>query len=116
MDYAFLVETYASERLKTLSVWAMFDDADLDVRPHPNLARDRTFREHMVHQCLSEDKWFTTMFGIDVGEPPGLHPAVRRGLRAAPGPARGAGCRLVAAERGVLRHDAQPRVDHGEAG
>jgi uncharacterized damage-inducible protein DinB len=70
MDCAFLVETYASERLKTLSVWAMFDDADLDVRPHPNLARDRTFREHMVHQCLSEDKWFTGMFGIDVGAPP----------------------------------------------
>jgi uncharacterized damage-inducible protein DinB len=70
MDYAFLVETYASERLKTLSVWAMFDDADLDVRPHPNLARDRTFREHMVHQCLSEDKWFTGMLGIDVGAPP----------------------------------------------
>ena len=70
MDYAFLVDTYAAERFKTLSVWAMFDDADLDVRPHPNLARDRTFREHMVHQCLSEDKWFTTMFGIDVGAPP----------------------------------------------
>src|SRR5713226_1989939 len=70
MDYTFLVDTYASERLKTLSVWAMFDDADLDVRPHPNLARDRTCREHMVHQCLSEDKWFTTMFGIDVGARP----------------------------------------------
>src|SRR5215470_2131978 len=67
MDYMFLVDTYGSERLKTLSVWAMFDDADLDVRPHPNLARDRTFREHMVHQCLSEDKWFTGMFGIEVG-------------------------------------------------
>src|SRR5215813_9055914 len=70
MDYSFLVDTYASERLKTLSVWAMFDDADLDVRPHPNLARDRTFREHMVHQCMSEDKWFTGMFMIDVGAPP----------------------------------------------
>ena len=70
MDYTFLVDTYASERLKTLSVWAMFDDTDLDVRPHPNLARDRTFREHMVHQCLSEDKWFTGMFGVDVGAPP----------------------------------------------
>jgi len=69
-DYAFLVDTYASERLKTLSVWAMFDDADLDVRPHPNLARDRTFREHMVHQCYSEDRWFTGMLGIDVGAPP----------------------------------------------
>ena len=70
MEYAFLVDTYASERLKTLSVWSMFDDADLDIRPHPNLARDRTFREHMVHQCTSEDKWFTTMFGVDVGAPP----------------------------------------------
>src|SRR5712691_3471845 len=70
MDYTFLVDTYASERLKTLSVWAMFDDTDLDGRPHPNLARDRTFREHMVHQCLSEDKWFTGMFGVDVGAPP----------------------------------------------
>src|SRR5262245_44053693 len=70
MDYAFLVDTYASERLKTLSVWAMFDDADLDIRPHPNLARDRTFREHMVHQCTSEDKWFTGMLGIDVSASP----------------------------------------------
>lgn len=70
MDHAFLVDTYASERLKTLGVWAMFRDEDLDVRPHPNLARDRTPREHMVHQCLSEDRWFTTMLGLDVGAPP----------------------------------------------
>src|SRR5262245_17161908 len=70
MDYTFLVDTYASERFKTLSVWSMFADADLDVRPHPNLARDRTCREHMVHQCLSEDKWFTGMLGIDVAAPP----------------------------------------------
>jgi hypothetical protein len=47
----------------------MFADADLDVRPHPNLARDRTPREHMVHQCLSKDRWFTGMFGIDAGVP-----------------------------------------------
>lgn len=70
VSYTFLVDTYASERLKTLSVWAMFDDADLDARPHRNLARDRTFREHMVHQCQSEDKWFAGMLGIDVGAPP----------------------------------------------
>jgi uncharacterized damage-inducible protein DinB len=70
MRYGFLVDTYASERLKTLSVWSMFRDADLDVRPHARLDRDRTPREHMVHQCTSEDKWFTTMFGIDVGAPP----------------------------------------------
>ena len=70
MRYGFLVDTYASERLKTLSVWSMFDDADLPTRPHPRLTRDRTPGEHMVHQCMSEDKWFTTMFGIDVGAPP----------------------------------------------
>jgi len=65
--YSFLVETCDSERLKTLNVWSMFADADLDLRPHPNLARDRTPREHMVHQCMSEAKWFASMFGIDVG-------------------------------------------------
>jgi uncharacterized damage-inducible protein DinB len=70
MRYTFLVDTYASERLKTLNVWSMFDDADLATRPHPRLSRDRTPGEHMVHQCMSEDKWFTTMFGIDVGAPP----------------------------------------------
>ena len=70
MRYAFLVDTYASERLKTLSVWSMFEDADLDIRPHPRLGRDRTPREHMVHQCLSEDKWFYAMLGLDVGAPP----------------------------------------------
>jgi uncharacterized damage-inducible protein DinB len=70
MRYGFLVDTYASERLKTLNVWSMFSDADLNARPHPRLDRDRTPGEHMVHQCMSEDKWFTTMFGIDVGAPP----------------------------------------------
>lgn len=70
MHYSFLVDTYASERLKTLNVWSMFRDDDLNVRPHPRLGRDRNAREHMVHQCMSEDKWFCSMFGIDVGAPP----------------------------------------------
>lgn len=70
MDYSFLVDTYATERLKTLNVWSMFLDDDLDIRPHPLLNRDQTPREHMVHQCLSEDKWFRTMFGIEVGTAP----------------------------------------------
>ena len=33
MRYDFLIDTYASERLKTLNVWSMFDDADLTVAP-----------------------------------------------------------------------------------
>ena len=79
MRYSFLVDTYAGERLKTLNVWSMFTDDDLNIRPHPLLARDRTPREHMVHQCLSEDKWFTTMFGLDVGAPPlPEHPSTER--------------------------------------
>src|SRR5437867_3231678 len=70
MVYAFLVDTYASERLKTLNVWSMFRDDDMDVRPHARLDRDRTAHEHMVHQCQSEDRWFRTMFDIDLGTPP----------------------------------------------
>ena len=70
MEYTFLVDTYATERLKTLNVWSMFKDEDLIVRPHLSLQRDRNPLEHMVHQCMSEDKWFCTMFGIDVGIPP----------------------------------------------
>ena len=77
MDYSFLVETYASERLKTLSVWSMFLDNDFDIRPHRLLNRDRTCHEHMVHQCLGEDKWFIGMFGIDVGAPPLPEPETR---------------------------------------
>ena len=70
MEYNFLVDTYDSERLKTLNVWSMFTDADLVARPHPLLQRDRNHREHMIHQCVSENKWFCNMFGIDVGAPP----------------------------------------------
>jgi uncharacterized damage-inducible protein DinB len=62
--YAFLVDTYATEILKVLSVWSMANDADLDVRPRAGDRRGRTLREHMVHQCQSENGWFTGMFGI----------------------------------------------------
>jgi len=70
MGYKFLVDTYDTERIKTLSVWSMFTDEDLSIRPHPFDHRDRNPLEHMVHQCISEDKWFCNMFGIDVGAPP----------------------------------------------
>jgi uncharacterized damage-inducible protein DinB len=69
MRYAFLTDTYATERLKVLSVWSEFQDLDLQVRPRPDDSRGRSVLEHMVHQCVSEDTWFRTMLGIDVGEP-----------------------------------------------
>ena len=70
MEYEFLTDTYDTERLKTLNVWSMFTDDDLTVRPHPLLQRDRNALEHMIHQCMGENKWFCNMFGIDVGAPP----------------------------------------------
>ena len=68
--YEFLIETYRTERLKVMSVWSMFADADLPARPHPTDGRGRSVREHMVHQCASEDLWFRSMLGIDVGARP----------------------------------------------
>lgn len=65
--YDFLLATYDTERLKTLSVWSQFRDGDLEFRPEP---RARTPREHMIHQCQSEDYWMRTMLDVDLGEPP----------------------------------------------
>jgi hypothetical protein len=70
MEYYFLVDTYDTERIKTLSVWSMLMDDDLLFRLDSNDPRDRNPLEHMVHQCMSEDKWFCNMFGIDVDAPP----------------------------------------------
>ena len=70
MPYDFLVETYATEREKVVSVWSEFRDADLPFRPHPTDPRGRSVHEQMVHQCVSEYLWFRTMLGIDVGAPP----------------------------------------------
>jgi uncharacterized damage-inducible protein DinB len=70
MTYGFLVDAYATERIKVVSVWSQFRDEDLPVRPHASDPRGRSVREQMVHQCVSEDVWFRTMFGIDVGAPP----------------------------------------------
>ena len=77
MTYDFLVESYETERVKVLSVWSEFEDDDLPVRPKPDDPRGRSVHEHMVHQCVSEDAWFRTMLGMDVGAPP-LPPQERR--------------------------------------
>jgi uncharacterized damage-inducible protein DinB len=70
MRYNFLVETYDTERIKVLSVWSEFRDADLPARPRQGDPRGRSVREQMIHQCVSEDLWFRTMLGIEVGVPP----------------------------------------------
>jgi uncharacterized damage-inducible protein DinB len=75
--YQFLIDTYETEILKVLSVWSSFDDKDLPVRPHATDKRGRSVREHMIHQCMSEDAWFRNMFAIDVGAPPLPQPETR---------------------------------------
>ena len=53
--YQHLVDTYASETNKTVSVWRTFTDADLVWRPHPSSS---TVEEIMKHQLLSERRFF----------------------------------------------------------
>jgi uncharacterized damage-inducible protein DinB len=77
MTYDFLIETYATERLKVVSVWSEFRDEDLPVRPRDGDPRGRSVHEHMVHQCVSEDLWFRNMLGIDVQAPPLPQPETR---------------------------------------
>jgi len=67
MRYDFLIETYRTERLKTLCVWSQVPDDRMSFRPE---ARARTPHEQMVHQCVSEDTWMSTMLGIVVSLPP----------------------------------------------
>jgi uncharacterized damage-inducible protein DinB len=61
--YDFLIDTYRTERLKTLSVWSQVPDGRMSFRPEP---RARTPHEQMVHQCVSEDTWMRNMLGIAV--------------------------------------------------
>ena len=77
MTYDFLVDSYATERIRVLSVWSEFRDEDLRVRPNPKDSRGRSVHEQMVHQCVSEDLWFRNMLGIDVGAPPLPKPETR---------------------------------------
>ena len=87
--YAFLVDTYRTERLKILGVWSQIPDDSMHVRPEP---RARSPLEHMVHQCLSEDGWMTGMLGIAVSLPAlparrdqaRVSCALRRGVGTAP--------------------------------
>src|SRR5262245_63663286 len=60
-----LVVTYASETNKTTSVWRAVPDRLLDFRPHE---RVNTIRTILVHQLLSERRFFAQFVGT--AEPP----------------------------------------------
>ncbi len=60
-----LLDTYASETNKVISIWRCFGPADMTYRPHP---RSRTVQEVMHHQLLSERRFFGEFMGLP--EPP----------------------------------------------
>jgi uncharacterized damage-inducible protein DinB len=64
--FSFLIDTYDTERLKTLGVWSQIPDDRMQFRPEP---RARSPLEHMVHQCVSEDTWMRTMLGVSISRP-----------------------------------------------
>ncbi len=54
------LDTYASETNKVISVWRVFQDDDLEFRPHP---RSSSVLEVMKHQLLSERRFFGEFLG-----------------------------------------------------
>jgi len=55
-----VVDTYASETNKVVSVWREFSDDDLIFRPHP---RSTTVGDIFKHQLLSERRFFGEFMG-----------------------------------------------------
>ena len=62
-----VLDTYASETNKVVSVWRGFSDADLSFRPHP---RSTTVQDIFKHQLLSERRFFGEFLGLP--EPPAM--------------------------------------------
>jgi len=63
-----LLETYASETNKVVSVWREFTADELSYRPH---SRSSTVQEVMRHQLLSERRFFGEFLGLP--EPAASH-------------------------------------------
>jgi uncharacterized damage-inducible protein DinB len=59
--YQHLVETYASETNKLASVWSEIQDEQLEFRPHQ---RSSSLRQILVHQLLSERRFFAEFIGL----------------------------------------------------
>ncbi|HEV2387265.1 MAG TPA: DinB family protein [Candidatus Acidoferrales bacterium] len=69
-----LVDTYASETNKVISVWRAFLPGDLDFRPHP---RSMSVEEVFRHQLLSERRFFGEFLSRPELPPEQLLPAAR---------------------------------------
>ena len=67
-----LLDTYASETNKVISVWRGFNPADLTYRPHP---KSSTVADILKHQLLSERRFFGEFVGTPEPEPAEVLPA-----------------------------------------
>ncbi len=56
-----VVDTYASETNKVVSIWSTFVDSDLSYRPHPS---STSVADIMKHQLLSERRFFAEFLGL----------------------------------------------------
>jgi uncharacterized damage-inducible protein DinB len=68
-----LLDTYASETNKVISVWGEFADPDLPFRPH---SKSSTVADVMKHQLLSERRFFGEFLGLPEPEAAAVPPAV----------------------------------------
>lgn len=94
-----LVETYASETNKLGSLWSEVPEPKLDFRPH---GKSSSIRQILVHQILSERRFFAEFIGlpeppVDSLLPPGEAPPVQAYIE-----------RVVALARGRLAPLAEP--------
>lgn len=70
-----LLDTYASETNKVVSVWRAFGIAELSFRPHP---RSSAVEEIFKHQLLSERRFFGEFLGSPEPLPERVLPESRR--------------------------------------
>ena len=67
-----MLDTYASETNKVVSVWLEFGDDDLTFRPH---ARSTTVGDILKHQLLSERRFFGEFIGAPEPAPANVLPS-----------------------------------------
>ncbi len=70
-----LVDTYASETNKTAAIWSELRDDQLDFKPH---SKSGSVRDILVHQILSERRFFAEFIGLTEPPPALLLPAGER--------------------------------------
>jgi uncharacterized damage-inducible protein DinB len=67
-----ILDTYASETNKVISVWSDFVEGDLSFKPHE---KSSTVLDIMKHQLLSERRFFAEFLGLPEAEANAILPA-----------------------------------------